>query len=160
LKENNLAQAKKTKVELYTDGACSGNPGVGGWAAILVYGPAEKELVGAVGQTTNNRMEMTAVIEGLKALKHPCNVTIYSDSAYIVNAIRQNWLVNWKKKGWLNASKQPVANRDLWEELDRLMGIHDTTFIKVKGHSDHDYNNRCDALAVAAVDRYKKEHNL
>jgi ribonuclease HI len=103
---------------------------------------------------------MTAVIEGLKALKHPCDVTIYSDSAYVVNAIRQNWLRNWKKKGWLNASKQPVANRDLWEELDRLMGIHETTFIKVKGHSDHDYNNRCDALAVAAVDRYKKEHNL
>lgn len=155
-----MAKESKTKVELYTDGACSGNPGVGGWGAILKFGEVEKELIGNEGHTTNNRMEMKAVIEGLKALKYPVYVEIYSDSAYIVNAINQNWLENWKKNGWRNAAKDPVSNQDLWQELDELMHIHTTKFFKVKGHADHEYNNRADALAVQAVQEYKNKHGL
>lgn len=146
-----------TTVKLYTDGACSGNPGVGAWAAILVYGTAEKELVRAYDHTTNNRMELTAVIEGLRALNRPCRVEVYSDSAYVVNAINQNWLVNWKKKNWLNAAKQPVSNQDLWQALDEQLSRHEVSFHKVPGHADHDYNNRCDALAVKAVKEFKGE---
>ena len=155
-----MAKEAKTKVELYTDGACSGNPGVGGWGAILKFGEVEKELIGNEAHTTNNRMEMKAVIEGLKALKYPVYVEIYSDSAYIVNAINQNWLENWKKNGWRNAAKDPVSNQDLWQELDELMHIHTTKFFKVKGHADHEYNNRADALAVQAVQEYKNKHGL
>ncbi len=147
------------EVDLYSDGACSGNPGVGGWAAILVFGKTEKELSGSEGHTTNNRMEMRAVIEGLQALNTPCKVRIYSDSAYVVNAINQNWLSNWKRRNWKNAANQPVANQDLWETLDSLMTKHDISFYKVKGHSDHAYNNRCDQLAVEAVQKYKEEHS-
>ncbi len=150
----------KMNVELYTDGACSGNPGVGGWGAILVFGEHEKELSGNEGHTTNNRMELSAVINGLKALKYPVKADIYSDSAYIVNAINQNWLSNWKKNNWRNAAKEPVSNQDLWLELDELMNIHETRFFKVKGHSDHEMNNRADALAVQAVQNYKDEHNF
>lgn len=148
-----------SEVQIYTDGACSGNPGVGAWAAILVVGPHEKELVGTCAHTTNNRMELQAVIEGLKALNRPCKVDIYSDSAYVTNAITKSWLSNWKRNNWLNASKQPVSNQDLWQELDKLIQKHDVEFHKVPGHADHEYNNRCDALAVAAVKKFKEEQN-
>lgn len=149
-----------TEVDIYTDGACSGNPGVGAWAAILSFGGNEKELVGAVEHTTNNRMELSAVIEALAALKFPCKVNLYSDSAYVVNAINQDWLENWKRRNWKNAANQPVSNQDLWQALDQQLHIHDVTFIKVKGHDSHVYNNRCDELAVRAVRNFKEEHGL
>lgn len=139
------------KVILYTDGACSGNPGVGGWGAVLSYGGAEKEMSGYEDETTNNRMEITAVVMGLKALKYPCEVEIYSDSAYVVNAFSEGWIYGWKKKGWKKADGKDVLNRDLWEELDGLCHIHKTTFIKVKGHADNVKNNRCDFLATSAI---------
>lgn len=138
------------KVEIYTDGACSGNPGPGGWAAILVSGGKEKELSGSASSTTNNRMELTAAIEGLKALKVPCEVDLYSDSSYLVNAFTQNWIENWKRNGWKNAAKEPVSNQDLWEVLDGLALRHSITWHKVRGHSDHPFNERCDKLAVQA----------
>lgn len=139
------------EVIIYTDGACSGNPGPGGWAAILKYGPHEKEIFGGEPQTTNNRMELTAVIEGLRRLKEPCHVTVYSDSAYIVNCFQQGWITNWKKNGWVNSKNKPVENQDLWKQLDELMQTHRVQFVKVKGHSDDELNNRCDELAVAAA---------
>ena len=151
---------KSIPVELYTDGACSGNPGVGGWAAILKYGEIEKELSGSEAHTTNNRMEMSAIIFGLKALKRPVAVDIYSDSAYVVNAMTKGWLKNWKKNNWKNAAKAPVSNQDLWQELDALTELHQCRFFKVKGHADHEYNNRADALAVKAVDDYKARHKM
>ncbi len=137
------------EVELYTDGSCSGNPGPGGWGAILCFRGLEKELSGGERETTNNRMELTAAIRGLEALKEPCRVTLYTDSQYIANAINQHWLVNWKKRGWKKADKSPVLNRELWEALDAQLSRHDVTFHWVKGHADNAYNNRCDALAVA-----------
>jgi len=140
-------------VEIYTDGACSGNPGPGGWAAILVSRGKEKEISGASDATTNNKMELMAAIEGLKQLKVPCLVHIYSDSAYLVNAFVKDWLVAWKHNGWKNSAKQPVSNRELWEELDALSSFHQIVWHKVKGHADHEYNNRCDALAVAAINK-------
>jgi len=139
------------KVKIYTDGACSGNPGKGGWGAILVFGNIEKELSGFDPQTTNNRMELTAAIEGLKALKYPCEVELYSDSAYLVNAFEKGWLDSWKLNGWRSSKKDEVLNRDLWEQLDELVRIHKVTWIKVKGHSDNEYNNRCDKLAVGEI---------
>lgn len=139
------------KVIIYTDGACSGNPGPGGWGTILMYEGNKKEISGGNPNTTNNIMEMTAVIEGLKMLKYPCEVEIYSDSAYVVNAFNQHWIEGWKKKGWKNSSKEDVKNRELWEEMDRLIQDHEVTFIKVKGHSDNEYNNRCDELARNAI---------
>ena len=139
------------KVIIYTDGACSGNPGPGGWGTILMYEGNKKEISGGNLDTTNNVMEMTAVIEGLKMLKYPCEVEIYSDSAYVVNAFNQHWIDGWKKKGWKNSSKEDVKNRELWEEMDRLIQNHNVTFIKVKGHSDNEYNNRCDELARNAI---------
>lgn len=129
---------------IYTDGACSGNPGPGGWAAILIYGRHVKELSGGERQTTNNRMELTAVIEALKALKEPCRVKVYSDSAYIVNCFHEKWYVKWEKTGF-------KKNPDLWQELLRLVRMHEVEFVKVKGHSDDELNNRCDALARAAI---------
>lgn len=135
------------KVIIYTDGACSGNPGPGGWGAILMCDGAKKEISGGNKDTTNNIMEITAVIEGLKLLKYPCEVEVYSDSAYVVNAFNQNWISGWKKNGWKNSSKEEVKNRELWEELDALTSFHDVTFIKVKGHSDNELNNRCDEMA-------------
>lgn len=141
-------------VQIYTDGACSGNPGPGGWAAILVARGTEKELSGFVDSTTNNRMELTAAIEGLKALKKPCDVTVFSDSSYLVNAFTQQWIVNWKKNGWKNASKAPVSNMDLWLILDELNSYHNIVWEKVKGHSDHSFNNRCDKLAVQAIKQF------
>ncbi len=138
-----------SEVTIYTDGACSGNPGPGGWAAILMAGGAKKEMSGGERDTTNNRMELMAVIEGLKALKRPCKVDIYSDSAYVVNAFEQNWIGKWVRNGWKNSAKAEVANSDLWKELINLTTMHNVTFHKVKGHADNEFNNRCDELAVA-----------
>lgn len=141
------------KVILYTDGACSGNPGPGGYGAVLIYGGVEKEIFGGEKSTTNNKMEMMAVIKGLEALKEPCEVEVYSDSAYIVNAIEQGWIESWKKNGWRKADKKPVKNVDLWERLLELMDKHNVTFNKVKGHADDEYNNRCDRIAVRERDK-------
>lgn len=138
-------------VDIYTDGACSGNPGKGGWCAIMLYENHEKVLSGGEKQTTNNRMEVYAAIAGLSALKQKCKVNLYSDSAYLVNAITLNWLKGWQKCGWRTADNKPVKNQDLWQQLYSLLAEHDVTFIKVKGHADNEYNNRCDALARAAI---------
>lgn len=139
------------EVTIYTDGACSGNPGPGGWAAVLLYKENRKEIAGAKEDTTNNVMELTAVIEGLKMLKFPCKVKLYSDSAYVVNAFQQKWIDGWIKKGWINANKEPVKNKELWKELYALTKTHDVEFIKVKGHADNELNNRCDELARNAI---------
>ena len=138
---------------LYTDGACSGNPGPGGWGAILFFGDIKKELSGGKKETTNNVMEITAVIEGLKALKRPCNVKVYSDSAYVVNAFEKNWIDSWIKNNWRTSNKEPVKNKELWIELYDLTRIHNVQFIKVKGHSDNEFNNRCDFLARNEIER-------
>lgn len=139
------------KVIIYTDGACSGNPGPGGYGSILMYKDTKKEISGGSKETTNNIMEITAVIEALKLLKFPCEVEVYSDSAYVVNAFLQGWLENWKKNNWRTAGKDPVKNKELWQELDSLCSIHKVKFIKVKGHSDNEFNNRCDELARNAI---------
>lgn len=138
-------------VQIYTDGACSGNPGAGGWAAILLYNGHCKELSGYMNETTNNRMELFAIIQGLAALKEECNVELYSDSAYAVDAINKGWLENWQRANWKTADKKDVKNRDLWNDLCLKISRHHVTFIKVKGHSDNEYNNRCDELARAAI---------
>ncbi|MBQ6921713.1 MAG: ribonuclease HI [Clostridia bacterium] len=134
-------------VEIYTDGACSGNPGSGGYCAILIFNGIEKIISGGESETTNNRMELLAVIEGLKALKEPCNVTLYSDSQYVVNAINQKWIDGWQVNGWRNSAKDAVKNVELWKSLLKLLAIHKVEFVKVKGHSDNEYNNRCDKIA-------------
>ena len=139
------------EVVIYTDGACSGNPGPGGWGSILMYKGNIKEISGKKEDTTNNVMELTAVIEGLKLLKFPCKVRLYSDSAYVVNAFNQKWIYGWLKNGWKNASKEPVKNKALWQELYNLTKVHEVEFIKVKGHADNEYNNRCDELARNAI---------
>ena len=139
------------KVVIYTDGACSGNPGPGGWGTILIYKNVKKEISGYMENTTNNIMEITAVIEGLKLLKYECEVEIYSDSAYVVNAFNNHWIEGWRKKNWINSSKEPVKNKELWQELYNLTKQHNVKFIKVKGHSDNEYNNRCDELARLAI---------
>lgn len=139
------------KVTIYTDGACSGNPGPGGWGAVLIYGETKKEISGAQKETTNNIMEITAVLEALKLLKEECEVDIFSDSAYVVNAFNQGWIYNWQKNNWKTASKDPVKNRELWEELYSLTKKHKVTFNKVKGHSTDELNNRCDYLATSAI---------
>lgn len=133
---------------LYTDGACSGNPGPGGWASILRYGDSIKELSGGEKDTTNNRMELTGVIEGLKALKEPCAVELYSDSQYIVNALNNGWLRDWKKRGWKRRDGE-LKNAEMWQELEGLLQKHRVTAVWVRGHADNEWNNRCDALAVA-----------
>ncbi|HYD17169.1 MAG TPA: ribonuclease HI [Patescibacteria group bacterium] len=137
-------------VHLFTDGACSGNPGPGGWAALLRYGRHEKELTGGEGLTTNNRMEMTAVIEGLRAVKSPCHVTIHTDSQYVLKGVTE-YLQGWKKRGWKTADKKDVKNRDLWEQMDALLGLNKLEWIWVRGHAGHPENERVDALARAAV---------
>ena len=142
-------------VIIYTDGACSGNPGPGGWGSILMYKDKKKEISGGSKETTNNIMEITAVIEALKLLKYPCEVQIYSDSAYVVNAFNNGWIYNWNKNNWKTADKKPVKNKELWEELYSLTKVHKVEFIKVKGHSDNEYNNRCDELAVEATNKIK-----
>jgi len=139
------------EVTIYTDGACSGNPGPGGWAALLMYGRHERVITGAERQTTNNRMELTAVVEALRVLKQKCVVHLHTDSAYIVNAFKEGWIDRWQKKGWKTAGKKPVKNRDLWESLLALMHRHDVHFVKVKGHADDELNNRVDRLAVEAM---------
>lgn len=144
------------KVILYTDGACSGNPGMGGWAAVLIYKKHQKEFSGSEKLTTNNRMELTAVIRGLQLLKEKCNVEVYSDSAYVVNAINNDWLTQWQLRNWKTANKEPVSNQDLWEELIPLLKKHKVSFFKVKGHSDDELNNLCDKLAVAEINKLKK----
>lgn len=149
---------KKKEVVLYTDGACSGNPGLGGYGGVLLYGEHRREYSAAVEETTNNRMEVTAVIEGLKLLKYPCKVDVYSDSAYTVNAFENGWIYGWMKKGWKKADNKPVLNADLWEELYRLTTVHDVSFIKVAGHADNELNNRCDKLATGAIGEYRKTH--
>ena len=143
------------RVELYTDGSCSGNPGPGGWGAILIYQGLEKELSGGAPATTNNRMELTGAIRGLAALKEPCQVELYTDSQYIASAINQHWLENWKKRGWKKADRSPVLNQELWQQLDEQLSRHQVTFHWVKGHADNAYNNRCDALAVAQTQKYR-----
>ena len=139
------------KVTIYTDGACSGNPGPGGWGAILMLNENKKEISGGKKDTTNNVMELTAVIEALKLLKRPCNVDLYSDSAYVVNAFLQNWILGWIKNGWKNSNKEDVKNKELWQELISLTKVHDVTFHKVKGQADNEYNNHCDELARNAI---------
>ena len=139
------------KVTIYTDGACSGNPGPGGWGAILMYGNSKKEISGGQKNTTNNVMELTAALQALKLLKYPCEVELYSDSAYLVNGFSNGWIYNWKKNNWKTASKEPVKNKEIWEEIYNLKKVHKVKFIKVKGHSDNVYNNRCDELARNAI---------
>ncbi len=135
-------------VEIFTDGACSGNPGPGGWGAILRYNEHEKELSGGEEQTTNNRMELSAVIAALSALKEPCEVSLYSDSKYIIDAVTKGWALKWKSNNWVKADKKPALNSDLWEKLLELLAVHKVDFIWVKGHAGHPENERCDALAV------------
>jgi ribonuclease HI len=139
------------QVEVYTDGACSGNPGPGGWGAILRYGGVEKELSGYNRETTNNRMELTAAIRGLEALKEPCRVKLYTDSQYLAKAINQGWLKSWKKNGWRKSDKKPVLNVELWKQLDSQLTRHAVTIHWVKGHAQNKYNNRCDALATGQI---------
>ncbi len=140
-------------VDIYTDGACSGNPGVGGYCAILLYNGAEKVISGNSKQTTNNQMEILAVIMGLKALKEPCIVNLYSDSAYVVESFNRGWINNWQNNNWKTADKKDVKNKELWIELYNEYSKHIVNFIKVKGHSDNEYNNKCDKIAVS---EYKK----
>ena len=145
------------EVTIYTDGACRGNPGPGGWAALLMYQGLEKELTGAEKNTTNQRMEMMAALEGLNALKEPCRVLLYSDSAYLVNAFNQSWLKKWQQNGWMTIHKKPVVNQDLWTELLKLSQKHRVEWIKVKGHSDNALNNRVDQLAQKAIDKHNPQ---
>ena len=144
-------------VTLYTDGACSGNPGPGGWGAILEYMGTEKELSGGEESTTNNRMELTAVIEGLQALKEPCIVELYSDSKYVIDGLSKGWAVSWRKNGWKKADKKPALNPDLWEQLLNLVAKHEVRYHWVKGHAENPKNNRCDELAVAQWKAIKGE---
>lgn len=143
------------EVTIYTDGACSGNPGPGGWAALLQFGRHELVLSGGAPLTTNNRMELQAAIEGLRALKMPCRVRLYTDSAYLQRAFTEGWLAKWQQNGWRTSSKKPVENQDLWQELVALTKQHDVTWIKVKGHANNELNNRVDGLAVAALEKYR-----
>lgn len=143
------------KVTLYTDGACSGNPGVGGWGAVLMFKEHEKRISGAEAETTNNRMELFAVISGLEALKEPCEVTIYSDSAYTVNGFNNGWVYEWEKSGWKKADNKQVLNIDLWQRLLELTKVHKVEFVKVKGHADNEYNNICDKLATDAIKNFR-----
>lgn len=144
------------EVTIYTDGACSGNPGPGGWGAVLMYGEHRKEISGGDAHTTNNRMELTGPIEALELLKQPCKVRLYSDSAYLVNAFNQHWIANWQRNGWQTSQKKPVENKELWQRLLELCRTHEVEFIKVKGHADNEENNRCDELARAAIAKYRR----
>jgi len=139
------------EVIIYTDGACSGNPGRGGWGAVLMYGEHLKEISGGESQTTNQRMELQAAVEALKLLKKPCKVKLHSDSAYLINCFKSRWYVSWEKNGWVNSKKEPVANRDLWEPLIEMYRMHKIEWVKVKGHAGVKWNERCDELARAAV---------
>ncbi len=145
------------KVTIYTDGACSGNPGPGGWGAILCYQGVEKELSGGEAKTTNNRMELTGVISALEALKEPCVVELWSDSKYVIDALEKGWAVSWKKKGWIKSDKKPALNPDLWEKLLALAEKHEMHYHWVKGHADNEQNNRCDRMAVEQRDKFAAE---
>ena len=145
----------KTQVLMYTDGACSGNPGPGGWGTILKSGGAVKELSGGEASTTNNRMELTAVIAGLSALKYPCRVTVTSDSKYVVDAIQNGWARKWKAQGWMRTKKEKALNQDLWEKLLELLEVHEVTFHWVKGHAGHPENERCDEMAVQEARKFQ-----
>ena len=145
---------KMKHVDVYTDGACRGNPGKGGWGAVLVYKGVEKELSGGERMTTNNRMELSAVIAALSALREPCEITLTSDSKYVVDAVTKGWAKSWKAKGWKKADKSPALNSDLWDKLLALLDYHTVTFVWVKGHAGHPYNERCDALATAFADSF------
>lgn len=147
------------KVILYTDGACSNNPGIGGWGCILEYNGKKKELSGSEELTTNNRMELMAVIMGLRAIKEPCNVEIYSDSAYTVNAFKEKWLESWQLNNWRNSQNKPVKNADLWQELLDFCDTHTISWHKVKGHADNEYNNRCDFLATNEIVKFREKQN-
>ena len=142
------------QIEIYTDGACSGNPGPGGWGAVLRYNGREKEISGGEAQTTNNRMELTAVIAALECLKEPCAVELYSDSKYVIDALSKGWAVSWRKKGWIKSDKKPALNVDLWERLLKLTEANEMHYHWVKAHADNEYNNRCDALAVAEREKF------
>ncbi len=154
--KQNLASSeqKDNNVTIYTDGACSGNPGAGGWGAVLIHGNHKKEISGYDPMTTNNQMELTAVIKALELLKTNCNVELFSDSAYVVNSINQKWLSNWKSNNWVGADKKQVKNIELWKRLDNLLSIHNVHFNKVKGHSDNELNNRCDELATGEISKH------
>ena len=143
-------------VTVFTDGACSGNPGPGGWAAILQYGGAEKVLSGGAADTTNNRMELLGVISALEALKEPCRVELYSDSKYVIDALQKRWVWGWKQRGWIKSDKKPAINRDLWERLLPLVEKHEMVYHWIKGHAETEENNRCDQLAVAESRKYQK----
>ena len=143
------------KVELYTDGACRGNPGNGGWGAILVYRGVERELSGGEENTTNNRMELMAAIAGMEALKEPCEIVLTSDSKYLTDAINKGWIESWKAKGWKKADGKPALNSDLWEELLTLLDKHSCSFCWVKGHDGHEYNERCDTIAQKCAEEYR-----
>lgn len=148
------------QITIYTDGACSGNPGDGGYGAILMYGDYVKEISGGERNTTNNRMEMKAVIEALKMLKEPCEVEVYSDSAYVVNAFNENWIENWRARSWRKSDGKAVLNVELWQALIKLTNKHNVKFVKVKGHSDNEYNNRCDELARGAIDALRTKNTI
>ena len=143
-------------VTVFTDGACSGNPGPGGWAAILQYGGAEKVLSGGAADTTNNRMELLGVISALEALKEPCRVELYSDSKYVIDALQKRWVWGWKAKGWIKSDKKPALNRDLWERLLPLVEKHEMVYHWIKGHAETEENNRCDQLAVAESKKFQR----
>lgn len=143
------------RVYIYTDGACSGNPGPGGWCAILRYGKAEKVISGGEAQTTNNRMELTAVIEALSALKEPCEAVVTTDSKYVSDAVARNWVYEWQARGWKKADKKPALNVELWEKLLPLLETHDVTFLWIKGHDGHPENERCDSIAVSEREKFE-----
>lgn len=144
-----------SKVEIYTDGACKGNPGPGGWGAILVWKGVEKTLSGGEANTTNNRMELLGVINALEALKRPCEITLTTDSRYVVDGLEKGWAESWRKKGWKKSDGKPALNTDLWERLLSLVAIHKMTYVWVKGHAGHPYNERCDALAVKEAEKFR-----
>ena len=145
------------KVVIYTDGACSGNPGPGGWGAVLMYGQFKKEISGGEKMTTNNRMELMAAISALNALKESCEVDLFTDSAYLCRAFSENWVTNWQRNGWKTSSKKPVENQDLWKWLLTVMQPHQVTIIKVKGHADNPWNNRCDELATGQIRDHRND---
>ena len=159
--ENILSKIRMRKskpmktVTIYTDGACSGNPGPGGWGAILMYGQHRRELSGGEANTTNNRMELTAVIQALSLLKEPCIVDLWSDSKYVIDGLEKGWAKGWKARGWKNADKKPALNPDLWDRLLTLTDIHSLRYHWVKGHAENEFNNRCDELAVSESQKYK-----
>ncbi len=143
-------------LEIYTDGACSGNPGPGGWGAVLIYGEHQKQISGGEAKTTNNRMELTAVIEALSLLKRPCTVRLTTDSKYVADSVVKGWVYGWKKRGWKKSDGSPALNSDLWERLLEQLEIHRVEFVWIKGHAGHKYNEICDRLAVAESQKFKK----